>query len=149
MDPERPAITRDSTSVAETEATAIEFSHRVGNRDWVGLIGPLGAGKSVFARALAHSLGVTGAMPSPTYTILNVHQGRVPVYHADCYRVDSPDELEFAGVTQYFNRTGVCLIEWAEKVRSLWPESGWIVTISIIGPQDRQIEIVPLEDYEL
>ncbi|MBI3872257.1 MAG: tRNA (adenosine(37)-N6)-threonylcarbamoyltransferase complex ATPase subunit type 1 TsaE [candidate division Zixibacteria bacterium] len=134
-------ITSLCHSVAETEALAVEFSRTLQSGAWVGLIGPLGAGKSVFARAVGRAVGVRGEMPSPTYTLMTVHTGRCPVYHMDMYRISSDAELEFAGILPYFSGPGICLVEWAERVRSAWPPAGWIVTIAITRDSDRSIEI--------
>ena len=152
--PERPSgdpTNRDKT-VFETEqylTDSHEQTAQVGRRfaarltpgDWVGLTGPLGAGKSVFARAVGHAWGVSTVMPSPSYTLMNSHQGRCAIHHIDLYRVGSPDELDFAGLTQYFDGPGICLVEWPERARSLWPDRGWIVTLNITGSGTRRISI--------
>ncbi len=129
---------------AETVAVAHSFARSLKPGDWVGLIGPLGAGKSVFARAVGEALGVREPMPSPTYTLMNVLDGDIPVYHVDLYRLSSADELEFAGIAPYFQSSGICLVEWADRIRDQWPATGWLVTISIAGDTERRISIVPL-----
>ena len=132
---------RETSSVAETESLAMEFAADLKPGDWVGLIGPLGAGKSVFSRAIGHAFGVTETMPSPTYTLMNCVRGRVPVYHIDLYRMGSADELDFAGITPYFQADGICLVEWADRIPSHWPPDGWIVQIRILGDEKREITI--------
>ena len=112
---------RICTTVADTERLAATFAVRLGPGSWVGLIGPLGAGKSVFARAVRRALGVETGMPSPSYTLMSVHQGRMPVYHMDWYRIQSPDELDFAGLAPYFAGNGVCLVEWSARAKAIWP----------------------------
>ena len=81
----------------------------------VGLSGPLGSGKSSLARALLRGLGVTGAIPSPTYTLVEPYavNGR-DVYHADLYRLGEPDELEMLGLAEIADGA-VLLVEWPEK----------------------------------
>jgi tRNA threonylcarbamoyladenosine biosynthesis protein TsaE len=134
-------VRRECGSVAETEAAAAEFAQDLAPGDWVGLIGTLGAGKSVFARAVARALGVTSAIPSPTFTILNCLSGRLPVYHIDCYRVSTASELEFAGVWSCFDSDGVCLVEWADRIPEAWPDNAWIVSIEAIDVVRRRIAI--------
>ena len=80
-------------------------------------------------------------MPSPTYTLMAVHQGRVPIYHMDFYRVASEGEADFAGLEEYFAGDGVCLVEWADRARAIWPTSGWTVTIEIADIEERRIGI--------
>ena len=72
---------------------ASALAEMLGAGDTVLLDGDLGAGKSVMARGIARALGVTGAMPSPTFTLLIPYQGRIPVYHFDLYRLADPDRV--------------------------------------------------------
>jgi tRNA threonylcarbamoyladenosine biosynthesis protein TsaE len=137
----RDSLTRLCHSVEETEAAARELAARLKPGDWVGLIGPLGAGKSVFARAVGRAWGVTTPMPSPSYTLMMVHAGRCPVYHIDLYRVGSVAELDFAGLEPYFSGSGICLVEWADRIRSAWPATGWRVTIMPAEGDERHILI--------
>lgn len=137
---ERRALCR---SVGETERLAAAFAVHLAPGTFVGMTGPLGAGKSVIARAIGAAWGVVDPMPSPTYTIMAVHRGRVPIYHMDLYRLGSSDELEFAGLRGYFESDGICLVEWAERVRDSWPENGWFVNIEVGEGDERRISITP------
>ena len=98
----------------------------------IGLIGPLGAGKTVFVQGLAEGLGVTDAINSPTFVIMNLYQqGRpqtascLPLCHIDLYRFDAP--LETIGLDEYLHWNGVTAIEWADK--TIIKEIGFIVEI--------------------
>ena len=142
----RDVVRRRCGSEGETVRLASDFAPRLGPGAWVALIGPLGAGKSVFARAIGKALGVSAEMPSPTYTLMAVHRGRLPVYHMDFYRIASEGEVDLAGLEEYFSGDGVCLVEWAERVQALWPPSGWRVTFEVIGPEERAIEIARFGD---
>ncbi len=82
--------------------------------DTVLLTGDLGTGKSVVARGIARALGVTGAMPSPTFTILIPYQGRKKVYHFDLYRLSDPDEFYASGLDEFVGGDGIALIEWPQ-----------------------------------
>jgi len=86
---------------------------------WLILLqGDLGAGKSTLARALLHALGHEGAVPSPTYTLVEPYElPRGTVYHVDLYRVASTAELEFLGWSEL--REGLVLVEWPERVPAL------------------------------
>ena len=140
--PATPPIGEHLTrSEAETERLAGRLASRLVPGSWVGLIGPLGSGKSVFARGVGRAWGVTVPMPSPTYTLMNCHSGRCAICHMDLYRIGSTDELDFAGLTPYFSGPGICLVEWAEKAQSWWPSAGWTVTIDPVDSVSRRIVI--------
>ena len=83
----------------------------------IGLTGELGAGKSQLVRGLAHGLGIPGRIQSPTFTLVHEYRsGRLPLYHLDLYRLDSPSQIIGAGLEQYFYSTdGVTVVEWVER----------------------------------
>jgi tRNA threonylcarbamoyl adenosine modification protein YjeE len=130
-----------TASEEETSALGATFAERLHSGDWVGLTGSLGAGKSVFARAIGKAWGVTTPMPSPSYTLLNLYDGRCPVCHIDLYRLGSSDELDFAGLSGYFVDAGICLVEWPEKATDRWPNQGWLISFEVTGPEARKIVI--------
>ena len=94
------------------------------------LNGDLGVGKTVFAQGFAEGLGITEAVNSPTFTILQVYEeGRLPLYHFDVYRIEDPEEMYEVGFDDYLYGQGVCLIEWAEQVAELLPQKRTEITI--------------------
>lgn len=91
------------------------------------LSGDLGVGKTVFTRGFARGLGIDEHITSPTFTIINEYEGRLPLYHFDVYRVANPEEMDYIGCDEYFFGNGVCLIEWAELIEDIIPENAvWI-----------------------
>jgi len=89
--------------------------------DVITLNGELGAGKTCFATGVARGLDITDRITSPTFTLINEYDGRLPLYHLDVYRLTSPEELEDLGYEEYFYSLGVTLIEWAEQVEQYLP----------------------------
>lgn len=93
------------------------------------LCGELGVGKTVFSKGFARGLGIMEQVTSPTFTIINEYKGRLPLYHFDVYRISHIDEMEDTGYEDYFFGDGVCLVEWAELIKSYIPENAFWITI--------------------
>jgi tRNA threonylcarbamoyladenosine biosynthesis protein TsaE len=111
----------------------------------IGLIGPLGAGKTRLVRAIAEALGVDPeAISSPTFVLIQEYDGRLPIYHFDTYRLATPEAFEALGVADYW-QGGVSLVEWADRVRNLLPEDSWTITLEPTSPTSRsaRIELPP------
>lgn len=112
----------------------------------VTLSGDLGTGKTLFSKGFAKGLGINEPVVSPTFTIVQeYHEGRMPLYHFDTYRIDDPYEMEEIGFDDYLYGQGVCLIEWPEMVSELLPEKRLEITIKKClekGFDFRYIELV-------
>lgn len=108
------------------------------------LEGELGAGKSTLARAMLHAMGHRGAVPSPTYTLVEPYAiGDKIVYHIDLYRISSIDELEFLGWSELDD--GLRLIEWPERIPGLEDQSDLRVALGYADP-GRSCRLVALSD---
>ena len=95
------------------------------------LIGDLGVGKTVFTKGFAEGLGITEHISSPTFTLVNeYHDGRLPFYHFDVYRIEEAEELEMIGFEEYLYGKGVTLIEWANRIPELLPPNTVRITIA-------------------
>lgn len=88
----------------------------------VCLEGDLGAGKTLFVQGIADALHVTDDVTSPTFSVLNVYQADLPIYHFDLYRLEHADELFDIGFFEYTNADGIAIIEWSDKFSSQLPE---------------------------
>ena len=111
---------------AATERLARSLAQRVRPRDCILLSGPIGAGKTHFARALIQSrlaaLGRSEDVPSPTFTLVQVYEDDgFDIWHADLYRLTSADELVELGIEEAFE-SAVTLIEWPDRLGSLTPD---------------------------
>jgi len=118
-----------SHSVTETEAIGEALAKTLKGGDVVAYYGDLGAGKTAFTRGLARGLGCTGRVSSPTFTIVNEHEGRLPLFHFDMYRLSDEEELFDIGWEDYLCRGGICAVEWSERVSGALPEDAITVTI--------------------
>lgn len=117
-----PTIEQAVLSVAEMEALGAKLAPRVGNLRLVNVHGPLGAGKTTLVRGMLRGLGHTGAVKSPTFTLVEPYVfGNLHFYHFDLYRLNNPGELEFLGLRDYLDGKGVCVVEWAERAQGFLP----------------------------
>jgi len=106
----------------------------------VFLIGDLGAGKTVFTKGLAAGLGLKDVhqVCSPTFTLMNVYQARVPIYHFDLYRLPGSDDVLNLGFEDYLGE-GVVIVEWAEKIE--FPLEAIRIVLAVEADERRRIEI--------
>jgi tRNA threonylcarbamoyladenosine biosynthesis protein TsaE len=129
-------------SESETGALGRALAALLRSGDVVGLCGDLGAGKTALARAVARGLGVPERVPvtSPTFTLVNEHVGRLPVYHMDLYRLCDARELYGLGLWEYYGGEGVCLVEWCDRFEDLWPQDALVLVIHLGEGEARRIE---------
>lgn len=108
-------------------------SDRLGRAVVITLEGPLGAGKTTLARGVLRMFGVTGAVKSPTYTLVEPYVTPYgPVAHFDFYRLASAEEVEFVGMREYLDK-GVCLFEWPERAAGGLPPADLSLEIALSG----------------
>lgn len=111
-----------AASEQEMEAFGARLARGLAPGLVIHLSGPLGAGKTTLVRGLLRSLGWTGAVKSPTYTLVETYTfGEQIIHHFDLYRLLDPEELEFIGLRDFLDGHAVCLIEWAERGTGLLP----------------------------
>jgi tRNA threonylcarbamoyladenosine biosynthesis protein TsaE len=110
--------------------------------DVVALIGELGSGKTRFIKGICSGLGVTEHVSSPSFTIVNEYASDIgKIFHFDFYRIASPSELSEIGFDDYIYDDGICLIEWADRVKDLLPSNRYDVLFTL-GDSDTVREIV-------
>ena len=113
----------ETHSMKETRELGRQMGTEAGPGDVLTLSGDLGVGKTVFTKGFALGIGVTEAVSSPTFTIVQeYHSGRLPLYHFDVYRIGDPEEMDEVGFDDYVYGDGVSLIEWAELIEEILPE---------------------------
>lgn len=120
----------ETNSAEETFALGKALGEKASPGQIYTLDGDLGTGKTVFTQGVAAGLGITEAISSPTFTIIQEYDtGRLPLYHFDVYRIGDIEEMEEIGYDDYFFGEGICLIEWADLIREILPEHVIRITI--------------------
>ena len=120
------------------EAATIAFGQRlakaINSKGLLTLSGNLGSGKTTLSRGLIQSYGHSGAVKSPTYTLVEPYEiGEKRIYHFDLYRMEDPEELEFIGLWDYLTQEALIIIEWPEKA------------FGVLPPADLAIQLEPQE----
>lgn len=142
------------TVVARTAAEMQELGERLGRLlaigDVVGLVGPLGAGKTTFVQGLARGLEVPADrhVASPTFALVNEHPGRVPLVHADLYRIESERELGELGLAEAADRAAVA-VEWLDRFPEAVPAERMEIDVAFnlaagAAPEERLLTFRPV-----
>ncbi|MBI4789620.1 MAG: tRNA (adenosine(37)-N6)-threonylcarbamoyltransferase complex ATPase subunit type 1 TsaE [Chloroflexi bacterium] len=133
-----PILDLVSHSAAQTQRLGERLGELAHAGDVYALEGELGSGKTCFVQGLGKGLKIPTAIHSPTFILANEHRGgRLPLFHLDVYRVRGTDEALGFGLEDYLYDAGVCVIEWAEKIRAgLPPERLWL-TLRHLGESER------------
>ena len=117
-------MVRETYSEQETFELGKEIGESAQSGDVFTLEGDLGVGKTIFTKGLAYGLGVREDVVSPTFTIVQEYEdGRLPFYHFDVYRIGDVEEMDEIGYEDYVHGEGVCLIEWANLIEEILPET--------------------------
>ena len=130
-----------SKSVEDT----LELAQNIESEKFPGMViclnGELGSGKTVFVKGFANALGIQDNITSPTFTIVKEYlNGEAPLYHMDVYRLDENQEF---GVEDYFNKDGVCILEWAELIEDRLPEERLDILFKIVDENTRVLVFKP------
>ncbi|RYG71144.1 tRNA (adenosine(37)-N6)-threonylcarbamoyltransferase complex ATPase subunit type 1 TsaE [Lentibacillus lipolyticus] len=129
----------------ETQHVGEKLARLLRPGDVITLEGDLGAGKTTFAKGIAHGLGVKRTVNSPTFTIIKEYEGELPFYHMDVYRLEDTDED--IGFDEYFNGNGVCVVEWAHFIEEYLPEAYLAISISYADEHSRILTFTPGNDH--
>jgi tRNA threonylcarbamoyladenosine biosynthesis protein TsaE len=129
-------VERTSRSAAETRRLGERLGRMLAAGDVVALLGDLGAGKTQLARGICRGAGVRDDdVSSPTFAIVATYRGRIPVNHADLYRIGDEDELHATGFHDLVGGPGATVVEWADRVPGALPAAR--LEIRLAGEPDR------------
>ena len=132
-----PAGSLKTRSAAETRALGRALGRAARPGSVVALTGPLGAGKTQLAKGVAEGLGVTRVVNSPTFVLMNEHDGRLRLFHVDAYRLADPEEAMAAGLLDERQAAGVAVIEWADRLAGWLPDDRLEIAIEPVPGEDR------------
>jgi tRNA threonylcarbamoyladenosine biosynthesis protein TsaE len=125
------------TYLKDTEATeqfGAKLWTELPSKGLIFLQGDLGAGKTTLVRGFLRAAGYTGAVKSPTYTLVEEYTiGNRKIFHFDLYRVADPEELEWIGIRDYFDQDSVCFIEWPDMGKGFLPEPDRVISLVADG----------------
>lgn len=123
-------MTYETFSAEGTAALGEKIGQNAKPGEVYTLVGDLGVGKTVLTQGIAHGLGITEPICSPTFTIVQVYEtGRMPFYHFDVYRIADIEEMDEIGYEDYFYGEGLTMIEWANLIEEILPPNRMEITI--------------------
>ena len=130
-------------SPEETQAIGQQIGETLNAGDVIALVGDLGAGKTCLTQGIARGIGIASheVVNSPSYTLINEYAGEIPIYHIDLYRLEHRGEIVDLGLEEYLEGTGICVIEWADRMTNLLPANHIQITMKWVDESTRIIEL--------
>ncbi len=130
-----------SHSMEETLALAEQLGKEAVRGAVFALVGDLGAGKTIIAKGIARGMGITDEITSPTFTLMEVYEGPLPLYHFDLYRINREEELDQLFFEEYWEDDGISVIEWADRAPGRLPETRITILVEYLDETSRSITI--------
>lgn len=132
---------------SHSEDDTMELAQNIESEKFPNMViclrGELGSGKTVFVKGFANSLGIDENITSPTFTLVKEYlNGEMPLYHMDVYRLEDGDDGTI-GLTDYFNKDGVTIIEWSDIIKDSLPEERLELKFKVIDEETRVITLIP------
>ena len=131
----------ETSSAQETRDLGERLGALLQPGDVVLLFGELGAGKTVFAKGIASGVSIAvDQVTSPSFALMNVHEGRMCMIHLDLYRIETFAQAEQAGLLDVFGADAIVVVEWPEKIVEVYEARAQVeVRISVVGPKQRRM----------
>ncbi len=128
-----------------SDAETIELAENLESEKFPNMViclyGELGSGKTVFAKAFGHAMGIDG-VTSSTFNIIKEYNGELPLYHMDVYRLED-ENIDNLGIEEYFEKGGVTIIEWADLIENYLPEERLDIKFKVIDEVTRVLVLIP------
>ena len=128
-------------SLQNINEAALKVVEQLGNNKVIALHGEMGAGKTTFTNSFCKALGVIDVVSSPTFSIINVYETKNDntIYHLDLYRLKNEEEAINAGVEDCLYSGNICLVEWPDKLPTIFPEETLHINFELIDDTKRRI----------
>jgi len=139
-------LTIITKSPEETKKLGEEVGKLTKAGDLLAFYGELGAGKTCFIQGISKGLEVKDCVTSPSFTIVNEYQGKIPIYHFDLFRLDNSEDILELGYEEYFYGEGLIVVEWAEKIENFLPKEHLKIDIEFKDYYQREISFIPQGD---
>jgi tRNA threonylcarbamoyladenosine biosynthesis protein TsaE len=131
-------------SPEQTQALAERFADQLKGNEVIALTGEMGAGKTQFVHGLARGLQVPdGSVASPTFVLIREYHGRLTVYHSDLFRLEGISETVNVGLEEFYDASGVTVIEWANKIPGILPDQFLEIRFEVIDAESRKLSLIP------
>lgn len=133
-------ILEETVSLNSSEETflfGVNFANRLRPNSILALYGDLGAGKTTFVQGLARGLKIDGPVQSPTFVTLNLYEGTLPLFHFDLYRLKNGSDFFQLGFEEYFQKGGICAIEWPDCIANRLPSDAIAIEFHYAKEQKR------------
>ncbi len=142
-------VSKDIASSEEMTALGADMAQSIQGIGRIYFSGDLGAGKTTLIRGMLQGLGYTGAVKSPTFSLLEPYPDlQPPVYHFDLYRLQKAEELEYLGWREYFLEQNLCLLEWPSRATGILPIPDLNVIIRKTG-EGRVVQLEPVQQQAI
>ena len=137
-----------TNSASETRAVGKRLARLLRGKEILCLFGQLGSGKTTLVKGLAMGLGVKEAqVTSPSFILMRRYEGRLPLYHFDLYRIKNPREICSIGYEEFIFNGGVSVIEWADRMEGLLPDSYLRIEFAFLKSNARLIKFSATTKY--
>ncbi len=133
-----------SRSPDETHRLGMRLARQLQPQDVAALIGEIGSGKTIFVQGIAQGLGVPPrAVASPSFVLIREYRGRIPLYHADLYRLERSIQAATVGLEEYYEQGGITVVEWANRVPGILPVEYLEIQFTVVDPNTRRLLLIP------